>query len=140
MECNRLKFLIGLSIGMLALENLCFAALTDDLIRRGSNAAVQLVEGNAQGAAYQAVPSTYIPLAHQTSLNAGLGGVNFRQGIAPLNVLNTKYLNFDASYNVGSPLNFNGLTNPSQNVQMSARNPFFSNTTTLTPKLGRKWF
>lgn len=132
------KFLMGCGTAIFIAESLCFASLTDVLVRRGSSAAVQLAQGNAQGAVYQTIPSVDVPLAHQTNLNAGLGGINLRQGILPFNSLNTKYLSFDANYNAGSPLNFKGIPNLSQNVQMSARNPYFTNTTTLTPTLGRR--
>ncbi len=132
------KFLVLLIAMIIFPGSFCFSGLSDEWVRKGTDAAVQLAQGNAQGAAHQAVPSYYAPLGHQTNLNAGLGGVSLRQGLIPSSALNTKYLNFGANYNVGSALNFNGSPNLSQNVQVTAGNPYLSNTTTFTPKLGRK--
>ena len=137
------KFLAVLSIAVFIGGSKSFAGLTDDLIRRGGNAAAQLAQGNTQGALYETVPyssyGSYIPVTKQTSLNAGLGGTYLKQGLIPFSTLNTKYLNLGANYNVGSAFNFGGSPYLSQNVQMSASNPYFSNTTVFTPKLGRKW-
>jgi len=121
---------------MLFAQGISFAGLTDDLIRKGSDAAVQLAQGNPQGAVYQAAPSYYAPFGRQTNLNAGLGGVSLRQGLIPSSALNTRYLNFDPSYNVGTA--FNGSPNLSQNVQVTTGNSYLSNTSTFSPKFGRK--
>ena len=125
-------FLFGLT------EQMCSADSTEAWVRRAGQAATQLTSGNIQSAASQIVPSAHTQISKQTSLNAGLSGVGLHQKIAPIDRLSTKYLSLDGGYNVGSSVNFNQHPNISQNFQVSARNPYFTNSTTFIPKLPRK--
>ena len=120
------------------LNPFCFADAGEQWLRRVSGAASQLAQGNTQGAVYQTIPYSSTKLADQTYLNAGLGGVHLQQGIAPLQKLNNPYLNFGGSYQAGSAFDLNNPLNFSQSAQVSAQNPFFTNTTTVTPKLWRR--
>ena len=134
----RFKNLMVVIIALLAFllewkQGKCFADLTDQLVRRATGTAVELVKGNKYGALQQAVPSANWQPMGQTNLTVGAGGVSLHEKIQPLEQLGTKYLNVAGAYNAAGYLNPNGTPNLSQNVQVSSGNQFVSNTTTFSP-------
>ena len=128
-------FLAALTLFMQS--DIGLADSSEDWIRRASNATTALAQGNSQAAAYQAVPTTNIPLPNQAYLNAGLSGASLQQRIAPLDQFSSKYLGVDGSYSLRSNYGPNRFPTVSNDVQVSTRNPLFTNTTTFTPKFRR---
>ena len=124
-------FAVGLCV-------ICFAASTDEWIRRAGGVATQLVQGNTQGALSQTIPTYSTQPFNQTYVNAGLGGANLQQGIPGLSRFNTKYLGFDGSYNLRSGYGLSQFPSFSNDVQVSARNPYFTNTASFFPRLPRR--
>ena len=137
---KKILVVIATALFLTQKETVCFSSLSDEWVRKAMGAATQAVQGNPQGVLYGAVPYSNTKLANSTYLNAGLSGVSLDQGIPPLNGLNSKYLGFGANYHVADNFNWNNPFNVSQYGQLSARNPFFTNTTTFTPKLGRRQY
>ncbi|MBI4358396.1 MAG: hypothetical protein HY584_03780 [Candidatus Omnitrophica bacterium] len=124
-------------ISLFVTPSCLFAASYDEWVRRGTEAATQLAQGNTQGALGQAVPAYSGQPFHETYVNAGSGGANLQQGIPGLSRFNTRYLGFDGSYNLRSNYGLSQFPSFSNNAQVSARNPLFTNTTSFTPRLRR---
>jgi len=120
-------------IGLTATDSVS-AESYDEWIRKGTGVVTQMAQGNPQGVLYQAIPGYQTQLVGPTYVNAGASGANLQYQIVPLNRFNSRYLGFDGSYNIGSSYGMNQLPSFSQNAQISAHNPYFTNTSTLTPR------
>ena len=118
-------------------STLLHAASTDRWVGKAVNTANALARGNVAGAAEQTMGRANLPLTRQTDVSVSPRGVGLRQGIKPLS-FNNPYLNFGSTYRAGAGLNRNGTPNLSQNVQVTSRNPYFSNTTTFSKKINNQ--
>ncbi len=114
------------------------AGSSEEWVQKAGGAALDLARGNPQGALYQAAPAIQKPLPGGTAAYANLGGAGIRQPL-PLPVkLPVHTASLDSAYSAGTSYGPQQKPQFYQNVQVTAANPYLSNTTTVTPPVFKK--
>lgn len=120
-----------LALGVYAMT--AYADNQDSWTKRAVPVSRELAKGNLAGAARQAVPRTHAQLSSQTRVSADLGGVNLRQGLAPVNKLDTKYVDFAGQYQANVALGLDGGPDLFHALQVQAQNQYLKHSTTFLP-------
>lgn len=127
----RFVFIITGSL-LIGSVSVCFADSTEAWVRKASNAVVEAAQGNPQGALNQVIPS-HLSLPTRMDLRANTQGLSVNQRINPPSLIASKHLRLSGNYNAVTT--FRKPVRIGQTASVTAQNKYFTNTTSISPKL-----